>query len=210
MFHITVSVLREKSPWLYKAILPYLPAVHEDKITMDKELPENIRRALFDPKGKESQALEGAYFQELNERITKETTEKGKREQDRKAAHARYDQYIAEGLVDSERNANLILQFSKEKANGLMNAQVVDLAISNLGPRGTNQLKRGAPQPAATTPTPQEPVQEFLPNGEPQLPLDASESAMRRASVTQLHDLAKRQQASRKLQNRQGWKGAAF
>jgi len=67
--------------------------------------------------------------------------------------------------------------------------------------------QRAAATVVTPPPPPPQPVR-LLPNGEPELPLDASQFQMRRASVDQLRDLDARRRASKPHSS--GWHGAKF
>jgi hypothetical protein len=124
---------------------------------------------------------------------------------------ARLDYWRSQGLLDNEHNANAIVNFiqasDKLKAlKGRFTQQTVDLAVDFLGAKGSNVLQWQPKVAAPPTPPPQ-PVRR-LPNGEPELPLDASQFQMRRASVDQLRDLDARRRASKP--HGSGWHGATF
>jgi hypothetical protein len=95
--------------------------------------------------------------------------------------------YRAAGLADTERNSRWIREYLEENANGVYCAVTVRTAVEN---QRANLDWIKVPVVAAAAPA-QEPVT-LLSNGEAQLPLNATQSAMRRASVTQLRDLARR------------------
>jgi hypothetical protein len=118
-----------------------------------------------------------------------------------KAAHEaeaknRLNEYAAQGLEESDHNFNLIKEFVINSAvHGYWSSQIVDAAVANFGPRGTNRLK-WKPKAAPAPPPEPEPVepQEVL---EPwQLPIDADERAMKASSVRALQDLIRRRRAA--------------
>ncbi len=119
----------------------------------------------------------------------------------------RLEEWRGAGLEDTENNANLIRDFvNKSEVKGYWSLEIVDAAIANLGPKGKNQLTwRKAESPPA--PEPAEPT-EVLEDW--QLPIDASEQQMKRASVKALHDLiARRRKATNQQYIRRGH-GASF
>jgi hypothetical protein len=129
-------------------------------------------------------------------------------ERDHKAALARLQQYADEhGLAETEENVVLVKAFLDEKVKGYWSVAGVDAAIANL----RSQLKWRPKVTPVPQPPPAEPVQEVLeplPNGDPRLPLDASQFQMVRASVEQLRDLDARRRASKPYSS--GWHGAKF
>jgi hypothetical protein len=132
-----------------------------------------------------------------------------KRIRDERAASARLQQYVDEqGLLNNEHNANAITKFINEHSvlKGRFTSQAVDIALDFLGAKGSNTLQ-WRPKAAAPPPPPPQPVRR-LPNGEPELPLDANQFQMRRASVEQLRDLDARRRASKPHSS--GWHGAKF
>lgn len=111
------------------------------------------------------------------------------RRADAASARNRLDQYSNEqGLEPSDHNVNLIKDFVNQSA-GYWSAEIIDVAVSYLRDKLTWKPKE---QPAPTPPAATVEVLEPLPNGEPRLPIDASEFLMRRASVKQLLDLNQR------------------
>lgn len=95
--------------------------------------------------------------------------------------------YYAAGLEDCKENADLITNWITENAKGIFAKASVIGAVENQ--RGRLRWKKI--EPVAPVAAPTEPA-ELLPNGEHRLRLNAGEHEMRRASVTQLRDLAKR------------------
>ncbi len=116
---------------------------------------------------------------------------------DEAAAKARLDWWAKEqGLENSQHNADVIVKWIRETLSGYFCAKNVDSTIAHLGPRGTNVLRWTTPQAAPAEP-PAEP-QEVLESW--QLPINADERAMRKASTKALLDLNQRR---RKLTNQQ-------
>jgi hypothetical protein len=118
---------------------------------------------------------------------------------DAKAGLERLKQHVEEGLEGTPENGARIRKFLDEhdQIKGLTTPQTVDIAISCLGPRGTNVLT-WKPKVAPAPPPPPPPPVRHLDNGEPELPLEATEKEMRAASVTQLKDLSKRRNEGKK------------
>jgi len=147
------------------------------------------------------------------ERFREETAALMERESKRLAteryALARIEYWKSQGLEDNSHNADSIANFIQtsdklKSLKGSFTPQTVDLAIDFLGARGSNTLQ-WRPKVAAPPPPPPQPVRR-LPNGEPELPLDANQFQMRRASVEQLRDLDARRRASKPHSS--GWHGA--
>jgi len=119
---------------------------------------------------------------------------------DQARATQRLTQYAAAGLEDTQANSELIKDFVETSAaNGYWSFEVVEAAIQNLGPKGSNQLTWKPKVVAALTskskPKPSE-VLGKLPNGEDQLPLEISESRLRKASLIQVKDWKDRKEAA--------------
>jgi len=212
---VDLKLLRETNRALYQKIVPHASTmVGVEDIDQDS-LPSEVRYDLIGwkndheesapppsppPPREEPEILREAM--DLNE-----TEARRKREADEKAGLARLQQYQRErGLLDSQHNGEAIRKFLEEhpQTNGIVTESTIDVAISHLGPKGSNTLQWAQPKPA--TP-PSVPDVRRLPNGEAELPIDASEVAMRKASVPQLKDLAARR---REGKQRPGWSGAKF
>ncbi len=114
-------------------------------------------------------------------------------------AVSRLKEWGAAGLEDTKNNAELIRDFVNNSAvKGYWSPELVDVAVANLGPKGSNRLTWKTKEPPAPEPPP-EPAEVIgtLPNGEKQLSIDADERTMKAASVKQLLDLNhRRRQAS--------------
>lgn len=125
--------------------------------------------------------------------IEKEFQADLKRAVDQKQGLDRLQQYVVEqGLAEDPANAAAIQQWLDENVKGYWSAQGVDLAIQWLGPRSKNVLK-WAPKAAPPPPPPAAPTEILEPW---QLPLDADEAMMKRASVRALKDLIERRRAA--------------
>jgi hypothetical protein len=112
-----------------------------------------------------------------------------KRQADEKTAFARAEQYVNEqGLDTTDENAAAITSYVNQYYQGYWSPQIVDNTIAYLSRHGKITFtKKVAAAPA--TPAP---VTRSLPNGEVELPLNASEGQMRAASIEQLKDLSRR------------------
>jgi hypothetical protein len=123
-------------------------------------------------------------------------------------AEQRLEQYAVEqGLERTHANAQAVADFiDASPAKGYWSREIIDAAIANRGPRGTNVLT-WKPKEAPAPPPPAEP-QEVLQDW--QLPLDADERTMKNASVRALQDLiARRRKATNQMYVRKGH-GASF
>jgi hypothetical protein len=118
---------------------------------------------------------------------------------DERAATARLAEWESAGLLNNQHNHDAITDFIAtshhlQALKGRLTAQAVDICIDFLGPKGSNTLqwvaKKVAPVVASA---PMLPKVRVLSNGEPELPLNATEQQMRKASITQLKDLSRRQ-----------------
>jgi hypothetical protein len=140
----------------------------------------------LEEEGKKSAAEEAAEFK------------RAKVEADRAAGLARLQQYVTEqGLEATAENGARVREWLDENCSGTTTPKNVDVAIKILGPRGTNVLT-WKPKVAPAPPPPPPPPVRHLDNGEPELPLEATEKEMRAASVTQLKDLSKRRNEGKK------------
>jgi hypothetical protein len=145
------------------------------------------------------------------ERERRDAERQRKVEADKQAGELRLLQYVQE--MDPARaiaNSRAIFKFLEQhpQIKGVVTPTTVDIAISFLGPRGSNVLvwKPKLSKVRATPPTPTPAPVRLLDTGEPELPLDAGESQMRAASKTQLQDLSKRRGEGKQTW-RQGWTG---
>jgi hypothetical protein len=133
------------------------------------------------------------------------------KERDRLAAIARLDEYSrVRGLLSSDHNIKVITDFIADAPElktlrGRWTAQTIDIAVSFLGPKGTDELEWAPPQIVA--PSHQPPQTETLgkcSDGLSQLPLNTVPA--RYHSVAQLKDLDTRQRAARGPV-KSGWHG---
>jgi hypothetical protein len=113
-----------------------------------------------------------------------------KRVTDESRGIARLQQHCNEqGLEETPENLAAVKAFiDASPVKGYWSEQIVDAAVANLGPRGTNQLTwkpKEAPPAPEPPPEPAE-VLGTLPNGERQLPLDVPPT--NRASKEQAKD----------------------
>jgi len=126
-----------------------------------------------------------------------------KRRADEARAIARLNEWNAAGLEDTQENADAIKQFvENSEVHGYWSSEIVDAAVQNLGERGTRQLRwrKAAPPPAP--PAPAAPTEVLEPW---QLPLDADERTMRKASTKALLDLnLRRRKATNQIYNHRG------
>jgi hypothetical protein len=116
-------------------------------------------------------------------------------------AEARLAQFEREqGLVQDAHNQEKIIEYVNGSAvHGYWSREIVDAAILNLGPRGSNVLHW---EPVAVAPPPPAPVQTEklgkLPNGEMQLSI--LQPPHKAASTAQLKDYLSRYRAENRLQ----------
>jgi hypothetical protein len=101
-------------------------------------------------------------------------------------------------------NRDRIVEALQQRSDELKTAPTpddVDLVVNWLDAKSQllweKVAQAPAPAPAAPPLPPAPPVVRTLPNGEPELPIDSTQSEMERASVEQLRDLTVRQQAAR-------------
>ena len=128
---------------------------------------------------------------------------------EREEALARLTWWTTQGLLETERNLEELQAYIKVNGNTLTET-LVDNAVISLRDMGRLDWK-GKPAPAADGPpaapvAPPEPRR--LDNGELELPLNADEWTMRKASKVQLLDLSARRKEGR--QRPAGWVGSSF
>jgi hypothetical protein len=114
------------------------------------------------------------------------------------------------GLEDTQQNANLIREFiEKSDVHGYLSSEIVDVAVANLGPRGTKQLTFRVVKAAPPQPEQRAEVLDPLPNGEARLSLDATPS--NRHSKEQIRDwLARTREVTRRYLRPSGSFGSKF
>jgi hypothetical protein len=100
---------------------------------------------------------------------------------DKEAATRRLQEYARDGLADTKANADLILE---EVGSQPPTPALIDAVIAALH----DKLEWKKPAEPVEVPK--------LPNGEDQLPLEISESHLRKASLTQLKDWKDRKKAA--------------
>jgi len=114
-----------------------------------------------------------------------------KRAADQARATNRLNEYAAVGLEDTQHNAELIKNFvNNSAAKGYWSFEIVEVAIQTLGNKLTWKPEV-VEQPAPTSVEPQE-VLQTLPDGTRQLPLNATNAQVGRASKEQAKDYLKR------------------
>ena len=143
------------------------------------------------------------------EQYQKSVEHQRKTEADKQAGKRRLLQYVSEqNLADTIENSNAISKWLAENTHGYVSSANIDVAIKILGPRGTNVLT-WTPKVAPAPPTPPPPPVRYLENGEPELPINATEQQMKKASIAQLRDLSRRRGEGRQTW-RHGWTGASL
>lgn len=209
---IDYDLLKSTDPTLYhfvQAQSGFQTGFHEVEINA---FSKTIRQQLtnwFKRQATAARAAQPAPPQEEQVSVSEEFKRDLQRQIDTTAGINRLQQHVEQGLEPSEHNKNAVIAWLQQNAKGYLSAAGVDAAIANLGPRGANVL-RWTQKATVAPPPPAVEVLETLPNGEKQLPLNADSHTMRRASKTQLLDLAARQRALKQSQNRHGWFGASL
>jgi hypothetical protein len=163
----------------------------------------------------------------LPEHFVREMAEPKKAEALRQEAITRLETYWEKekGLLNNQANADALLQGLRQLNQGFT-PESVDRAIvilKDLGklqwrgdkpatPAAKPQVNAAVPAQVNPAPAPAAPVAppepRRLDNGEPELPLNADEWTMRRASKAQLLDLSARRREGR--QRPVGWVGSSF
>ena len=136
-----------------------------------------------------------------------------KRRADETAAKQRLNEYAEVGLEDTQANAKLIQDFVNNSAvKGWWSREIVDAAVANLGPKGTNQLTWKPKEAPAPPPEPAEPAEllSTLPDGTKQLPLDVDNATLRRASKDQARDWLARTNAGKLIRPKGGFSSSIF
>jgi len=131
-----------------------------------------------------------------------------KRAADETAAKQRIKEYAEVGLEDTQANAKFIQDFVNNSAvKGWWSREIVDAAIANLGPKGTNQLTwkpKTAPAPPPPPPEPTEVLADW------QLPLDADEAQLKKSDPKALKDYLSRIRKQRPYVRSSGSFGSTF
>jgi hypothetical protein len=197
---IDMDALQKHSPRTYRTAICYLDLGQtsgKQDVDLDS-LPQITRGEIMEFLGRLSAQKakhmppEPTPLIDLDE-VLREQEADMKRAADQAHAINRLNEYAAAGLEDTEANANLIKEFVNNSAvHGYWSREIVDAAIANLGPRGSNQLT-WKPKAAPAPPPPPEPTEVLA---DWQLPLDANEKQMKNASVKALQDLIARRRAA--------------
>ena len=192
-FKIDFAKLKEFDPKLYWGLSGFFnidDGVHEvDLSQLKMETRARLIECLY-PKEDEPEELSI----DLNEADNRARLAQA--EVDEAAGIARLQQYVNEqGLLPIPENAAAVKEWIDKNVRWYWSAAGVDAAVSNL--RSNLKWKpKTSPNAVATTMS-AEPMRR-LTNGESELPLDATETQMRRASVAQLRDLSRRRGEGRK------------
>jgi hypothetical protein len=194
----------KQTPWLYNVVHYYLGTDGEvdlQKIPIDIAVrldawlelngPGIAKQPKHQEQPKQEEKSEPERFREETAALMQRESKRLQTERDLKAALARLQQYADEqGLADTEENVALVTNWIDKTVKGYWSEKAVDVAIDILGPRGKNILTWVKVKSAPSLP-PAEPVR-LLDNGQPELPLNATDSQMYSASKEQLRDLSKR------------------
>jgi hypothetical protein len=169
--------------------IPQIKGEAYQKLLQTWAKENNIEEPLSSSHG-EFCSCNNCFQKRTREEMAKAEAEKPAKEM-LQAAVARLQEYFKAGLVDSPENAAIFdrtwrehPQLSKIRESS---PQVVDAVIAVC--RQQLKWRSAEPTPASA----QEPVVRTLPNGEPELPIDAlTTGAYRGASKAQLQDLSRR------------------
>lgn len=197
---LNLDKIKARAPEVYDQLVGALALIGIHTTTGDVTVTESQRQQLTAMLGKLMPVLQASNEHEkycgCDECFQKYVSENNRKEKERlalaaqaKAAAARLLQYMKEqGLRDSEHNRSKWAEFeAKLPKDVVLSAGLIDQFISGW----RNVLEWDTPTSAPASPQP-ETVIRTLANGEPELPLDADEATMRRASIPQLRDLSKR------------------
>jgi hypothetical protein len=211
---VNMDTLRESHPRLYRTVVKYhfnLRETSGEQEIDESRLSEFTRGELLDWRSAQP-ALQSA--EPLPPQIDLDAEFKAdlQRAADEARGLARLEQYCVEqGLERTPANAKAVQDFiDSSPVKGYWSREIVDAAIQNLGPKGSNVLTwtpQALQPPPAPTPAP---VVEYLPNGEPRLPLDIDERSMKSSSVPQLKDLVERRRAATNQRYIRRGHGASF
>jgi hypothetical protein len=148
------------------------------------------------------------HFQEELAELVKSESKRLQTERDKAEGLARLQQYANEqGLLETPENVALIQKWLDEKVKSYWSARGVDAAVANL--RATLKWKPKTPPPAVAPAPVQRETIRLLGNGEPELPINATEQQMKKASIIQLRDLSRRRGEGRQTW-RKGRTGASL
>jgi hypothetical protein len=201
---IDMQLLKSTNAHLHKIVSHY---IGEDgkpiggSVMLPVDIADRLEQWLIKEEDRKVERMQADEQRRLDDEI--------KRVNDLTAARARLEEWVKAGLLNTQENANAIDNFIRTapELNGWnkFTPKTVDVAISFLGPKGSNVLTWAAP-PETVTITSPEPVVSYLDNGEVQLPIGTQPT--RAHSVAQLKDLDKRTRESLGLnKDRQGWHG---
>jgi hypothetical protein len=190
---IDMGALKNHSEVLHRIVSEVMP---DGKFPPGKSWPRDVADRLEDFLAKE----EDRKVERMQADDQRRLDEEIKRVNDLSAARARLEEWVKDaGLLNTQENAEKIDHWIRNAdelggAKGRFSVGTVDTAIAYLGKKGSNVLQWTAP-PTTVTLTSPEPVVEYLPSGEVQLPIGTQPT--RSHSVAQLKDLDKRERAAR-------------
>ncbi len=191
-----LGALRKADATLYAFVLPAAHGVGNDQVEIDLTKVDKLHCKLLENWAQEnniqtepSQSQHGKYCgceDCFNKHVASESAAQKEVEKQNAPGKARLLEYIKQGLLDDLFNRNVFMTFLDEKFSGIqvIRPDLVDAFVA----AKKQELHWKVPEPA---PSP-EPVVRTLASGEPELPLDAGELMMHRASKAQLQDLSRR------------------
>jgi len=184
-------------------------ALLEDQIPLDQMTPDQTRRKDARDRKRASRAAETReQLAQLPEHLVEQMVDPKATATKREEAIARLEQYWEpKGLLNTQANADALVEGLRILNQGFTVA-AVDRAIVVLREQGKLQWKAQPAAPATPAAPVAPPEPRRLDNGEPELPLNADEWTMRRASKAQLLDLSARRREGR--QRPVGWVGSSF
>jgi hypothetical protein len=198
-----------------------MPVKITDYATFSKSHPaiaQTIEEKFPELNGETSFTLTPQMLQQLPAHMVEQMTNPEASKAKREAALTRLEQYWEKekGLINNQHNADMVAEGVRQLNQGLT-ADSVDRAVIIQRELGKLQWKALPPAPAASAQAnaavppaapvaPPEPRR--LDNGELELPLNADEWTMRKASKVQLLDLSARRKEGR--QRPAGWVGSSF
>jgi hypothetical protein len=189
-----------------KKVFKHETGVHKVDITRVPYYEDrNELREAAKEQAEQAEAAEAKRVEEERVKAEQEASEKAekdaKRVKDVAEFRARMVEYIKIGLEPTAQNEKIIIDWLSKNTKGYVSQMNADAAVHAL----SSQLSwKKAAEPAPV----EEPVVEYLPNGEERLPLDITPS--KEHSIAQLRDLDQRQRAQNKItpQQRLGWFGS--